>query len=219
MILEELSLNTTNKGKTCRRIGLLGGTFDPIHKAHINIALAAYKEYELEKVIMVVSGNPPHKKHHSDMTCKEVRYEMTKLVCEDYEMLIPHRYEIDKKELSFTYDSLLYFKQEFPEYELYFIMGEDSLFNIEKWKYPDKIMSLAKILVAQRYNHHYKMDIEEQRQYLMNKYFANIEIMSCNVEYISSTMLRERLSKGQDCSNYIPNKVIEFINKKGLYKK
>ena len=80
-------------------------------------------------------------------------------------------------------------------------------------------MSLAKILVAQRYNHHYKMDIEEQRQYLMNKYFANIEIMSCNVEYISSTMLRERLSKGQDCSNYIPNKVIEFINKKGLYKK
>lgn len=218
-MLEELSLNIMNKGKSGRKIGLLGGTFDPIHKAHINIALAAYEEYKLEKVIMVVSGNPPHKKNHRDITCKEDRYEMTKLVCEDYEMLIPHRYEIDKKELSFTYNSLLYFKKEFPEYELYFIMGEDSLFNIEKWKYPDKIMSLAKILVAERYNNHYEIDIEEQRQYLMNKYFANIEIMSHNVEYISSTMLRDRLSKGKDCSNYIPDKAIEFINRKGLYKK
>lgn len=202
-----------NKSK---HLGLLGGTFDPVHKAHIHLALSAKKEFELEKVIMVPSGQPPHKKYHYRMTDKEDRYEMLRLVCEDYEVLEPDRYEIDKKELCFTYDSLLYFKDKYPDYQLSFIMGEDSLFDIEKWKNPKGIMSLVRLLVAKRYDD-YDMDIESQKVYLMEKYSANIEIISKKTEYISSTLLRERLSSNLDCGDFIPIKAIEFIKRKGLY--
>lgn len=211
---EELSLNSMNKKKG---LGLLGGTFDPIHVAHIHIALLAYREFDLDQVVMIPSGQPPHKKDKENMTNKEDRFEMLRLVCKDHPELLPDRHEIDKEGLSYTYESLIHYKKKFADHKLYFIMGEDSLFDIEKWKSPERIMASATLLVARRFERYYDKDIEDQRQYLIRKYSADIKLISNKAEYISSTMLRERLAAGQDCTDLIPDSVIAYIKEKGLY--
>ena len=125
-----------------KKIGVFGGTFDPIHIGHIYIAYEAYKILELDEVIFMPAGNPPHKKW-KDITDEIIRYEMVKKAIEPYSFFSINNYEIEKKGLSFTYETLRYLHESFKEVELYFITGADCLINLNSWKNINEILNLV----------------------------------------------------------------------------
>lgn len=214
-MLQELNSNFIIKNRA--RIGILGGTFDPIHNAHIELALAAKKQFDLDIVYLLVSGQPPHKLKKKK-TDAMLRFEMVKLACNEHNGLLADDYEIKNNGIDYTYLSLEHFCDKYKDTDIFFIIGEDSLFEIESWKNPEIIMSLAHILVAKREGSSCSSDIAEQIKYLSLKYNADIEFISEKIDFISSTVIRERFNKGLKCDSFVPKIVIDFINKKGLYR-
>lgn len=184
------------------KIGIFGGTFNPIHLGHINIALSAKKQYSLDKVIFLTSGNPPHKKDLNILDGK-IRHIMVKRAILEYEDFFACDWEIKRKEYSYTLDSLLHFKEIYPDDELYFIIGGDSLRDFHKWHKPEEILKLCTILVYDREDGTAKSD------------FAK-EIFGDKLN-ISSSQIREMIKNGQDVKNLLPKPVYEFIKKYHLY--
>ncbi len=199
------------------RLGIFGGTFDPIHNAHMELALAAKKEYNLDRVHILVSGLPPHKLNNKK-TEDNLRFEMARLACISKEGLVADDYEIKHQGIDYTYLTLEHFKAEYENADIYFIIGEDSLFEIEKWKKPEIILSLAKILVAKRQGSNYSTDILDKIEYLNTKYDAKIDFITSKIDFISSTMIRQKIKSGINCDDFMPKNVIDFINEKGLYR-
>ena len=117
-----------------KRYGMMGGTFNPIHLAHLYIAYEAKEALSLDKVIFMVAGNPPHKKDTKVIDAK-YRYNMVQKAIESYEGFDISDYEIQKEGYSYTYETLKYLKGDKEDIEVFFIAGADSLMNIEKRRY------------------------------------------------------------------------------------
>ncbi|NLM50342.1 MAG: nicotinate-nucleotide adenylyltransferase [Clostridiaceae bacterium] len=182
------------------RIALFGGTFDPVHNAHLKIAQEAQNAAKLDKVIFVPSGNPPHKeKVYAD---KFHRLNMVKLAVLDYENFEVSSYEVDKKTYSYTYETLTHFKKLYPSDELFFIIGDDAYKKINEWYQWEKLFSLCEFLVFTRNNE--KIDPPA-------KYFK-ITPMD-----VSSTEIRKKLCKKEYCGLQIPKRVLEYIKEHHLY--
>ena len=133
------------------KVGIIGGTFDPIHNAHLYIAYEAKEQLNLDKVIFMPAGIQPLK-IDKKITSSKYRYEMVKEAIKCYEMFEVSDYEINKGGLSYTYETLEYFKNSYKneDIELFFITGADCLMNIEKWKEVKKILSLSNMVVFMR---------------------------------------------------------------------
>ena len=191
------------------KIGIMGGTFDPIHNAHLIIARYAAEQYGIDRLMFMTGGNPPHK---SDVTDKYIRNHMTEIAVNgEFEV---NTYEIDKEEYSYSLHTLQHFKEEYPNDDIYFIIGEDSLGDINKWYKPQEILKLCKLLVFPR------ISFESlKEQILTTKKTLEGEIYPINAPIIglSSTIIRERLSQGKSVRNMIPDKVLDYIKENGLY--
>ncbi len=133
------------------KVGILGGTFDPIHKGHVAIAKAAYEEYGLAFVLLIPTGHSPHKSDAS-ITAPLHRLAMVQLATEEEEEegLRASSFEIEKGKTSYTYETLEELHRLHPDWELYFLMGGDSLRDFFTWKNPDRILESATILCALR---------------------------------------------------------------------
>lgn len=184
------------------KIGIFGGTFNPIHLGHINIALSAKKQYSLDKVIFVTSGNPPHKRKQNILDGK-IRHIMVKRAIEGIDGFCACDWEIKRKEYSYTLDSLLHFKEIYPGDDLYFIIGGDSLRDFDKWHKPEEIIKLCTLLVYNRAGVTVKSP------------FAK-EILGDEFN-ISSSQIREMIENGKDVQNLLPKPVYEFIKRNHLY--
>ena len=135
-----------------KRYGMMGGTFNPIHLAHLYIAYEAKEALSLDKVIFMVAGNPPHKKDTKVIDAK-YRYNMVQKAIESYEGFDISDYEIQKEGYSYTYETLKYLKGDKEDIEVFFIAGADSLMNIEKWKFKKlKILHLKNKIIIQILN-------------------------------------------------------------------
>lgn len=187
-----------------KRIGIMGGTFDPIHNGHIKMADAAKKEYHLEKVIFLTSGNPPHKQNKKILDAK-IRHIMVKRAISGMDGFEPCDWEVQRKEYSYTLNTLLYFKEVYPDAELFFIIGGDSLRDFDKWYKPEEIIRLATILVYDRSGGELKSD------------FA--KIIHGEKMDISSTKIREMVANGESISHLVPKEVNDFIKRNNLYQK
>lgn len=199
-----------------KRYGMMGGTFNPIHLAHLYIAYEAKETLNLDKVIFMVAGNPPHKKE-SSVIDSNYRYDMVKMAIKDYPGFEISDYEIQKKGYSYTYETLKYLKGDEGDVELFFIAGADSLMDIEKWKNPELVLSNCTFVAFNRGEYN-KETLEEQKKKLQDKYNSNIILLDISNIDISSSMIRERIIKGKRVDFFIPEKVTEYIEQNKLYK-
>lgn len=192
------------------KIGIFGGTFDPIHNAHLIIAQYAKEQFGLDRMILMPGGNPPHKQNVTD---KKVRLEMAILAADgDFEV---SDYETKKEEYSYTLNTLTYFKERYPEDELFFVIGEDSLRDITKWYYPEKILKLCTLLVFPRISEEsLKSEIESKKSF----FGCVIYPISAPVLNISSSEVRYRTANGKSIKHMLPENVRKFIEEKRLYK-
>ena len=186
------------------KIGIMGGTFNPIHNGHIRIAQAAKSEYHLDKVIFLTSGNPPHKRDAAILDAK-IRHIMVKRAISGIDGFEPCDYEVNRTEYSYSVNTLRHFKEIMPEDELFFIIGGDSLCDFHKWYMPDEILKLCTLLVYDRSGG------------IIDSDFAK-PIRGEKLD-ISSTDIREKLENSEDVSGLVPPAVLEFINKYNIYRK
>lgn len=196
-----------------KRYGIMGGTFNPIHLAHIYIAYEAKEALELDKVIFLPSGNPPHKKGNKIIDAK-YRFDMVKCAIQDYEGFTIDDYEIKNSGYSYTCDTLMYYKNE--DIEIYFISGADSLMDIEKWKNPDVVLSNCVFVTFNR-GQYKKEELILQKEYLEKKYKAKIVLLDIVNMDISSTMIRKRIKDSKRVDFFLPEKVLNYIQDNNLY--
>ncbi|MBP8684061.1 MAG: nicotinate-nucleotide adenylyltransferase [Synergistaceae bacterium] len=197
-----------------RRIGIMGGTFDPIHYGHLRAADEAHAAFGLSEVIFVPTGQPPHKTGER-VSSADKRFMMTVLATVDCPYFSVSRIEIDKTGKSYTIDTLRQLKS-LPEYldtEFYFITGLDAVLDIVSWKNPEEIMSLCKFVAVSRHGYtHTRM--EELPEDLRSAIIPlEIPLLA-----ISSTGLRERVRKERSIRFLVPPSVEHFIRKYSLYK-
>lgn len=196
-----------------KKIGIIGGTFNPIHLAHLYIAYEAKCQLNLDKVIFMPAGSPPHKKNE-DILEAPLRYKMVLEAIKKYEDFEISNYEIEKEGFSYTYETLENFKSE--DNILYFITGADCLINIEKWKNPDRIFKTSKLVVFNRPGYD-KESLKLQKNEIEKKYNTSINFLDIMDLEISSTMIRDRIKDGKKIDFFIPKEVLDFIIKNNIY--
>lgn len=199
-----------------KRKGIFGGTFDPIHNGHLHIAYEALYKLGLDKVIFIPSGNPPHKTDKI-VTDAQIRFTLVKETIENEKKFQVSDYEIKKKNLSYTYETLNFFNSLQPEIQWYFITGVDCLMEIDTWKNVHQILSQCKFVVFNRPGYN-KQDIESQKRKIEEKYDKKIIFLDIPILEISSTQIREKIKKGESVSYLIPEKVNYLLNKMELYR-
>ena len=201
---------------TGRRIGIMGGTFDPIHIGHLMLGECAWNDFKLDTVIFMPSGNPPHKLHREGRASNEDRLAMTALAVADNPHFECSDREMKREGLTYTYMTLGEMKRENPSDELFFIIGADSLFDFDSWRNPPEICRLCTLLVAVR-NHTPMTLLDKRIAAVSSKYPAKIrKLTSGNID-ISSSRLRNAVKSGRSVRYYVPEPVREYIEEHRLY--
>jgi len=198
-------------------IGIMGGTFDPIHYGHLMLGRQARGEYFLDQVWFMPSGQPPHKKDHT-VTEAGDRLSMVCLAIEGEPDFCCSEFEIQRPGATYTARTLQLLIQEYPKHQFSFIIGADSFYEIEKWYHPQEIMERVPLLVAGREYPDAPRTMEEQAACLEKKYGADIRFLHCEEMDVSSEMLRCMVKNGQDIRNFVPDAVAAYIESHGLYR-
>lgn len=193
------------------RIGIMGGTFNPVHNAHLIIAELAREEYALSRVIFITSGNPPHKE---TMLGARHRFNMTHLAIEGNDGFSEDDFEISRDEKSYTVHTLEYLKNKYPSDELFFIIGEDSLCDLSTWYKPQEILNMANILVFPRKS---RKSLEYEINSARKKFDGGIFAIDAPLMEISSTDIRNRIASGKTVRYMLPDKVLRYIEENNLY--
>lgn len=200
-----------------KKVGILGGTFNPVHMAHLIIAEIAREEAGLDDILFIPSGCS-YLKDASDILPAKDRIHMTGLAIEDNSHFALSTIEIDRGGNSYTCDTLLELKHRYPDQEYYLIVGADNLFTMEEWKDPEVIFGNAKILAAVRGSKK-RADMEEKIAELKEKYHADITLLHVNHVDISSSLIREKIAQGRSIRYMLPEKVREYIVRNHFYEK
>lgn len=204
-----------DQGKRHRRIGVLGGTFDPIHIAHLAIAEEARTQLGLDKVVFVPAGLPPHKMD-VHVSPAEHRLAMVKLAIADNPHFEVSRVDIDRFGPCYTVDTIALLRKEWePDVEIYFIMGSDSLADILTWHKPDRLIRLCRIVAVGRPG--YRVDMDELERCLPGASQRILFINSPQLD-VSSSEIQRRVRAGESIKYQVPEAVERYIYEHGLYR-
>ena len=201
------------------RIGIMGGTFNPIHNGHIRLADTAYKEFNLDRVWFMPSKIPPHK-DYSTIVDEQHRVNMISLAIKDYDYFTLSELELKRDGITYTSQTLEYLSTEYTDDTFYFIIGSDSLYDLESWNRPHVLFKLAHFVVACRDDIGYKQ-LDEQCRYLRLKYGAIIDIIHMDKIDISSSFIREKYAcniQFTDYNKYVDERVNNYIISNELYR-
>lgn len=200
-----------------QRVGIMGGTFDPIHYGHLVTAEAARNHFNLDKVIFTPTGNPPHKKDY-EVSLAEDRYLMTVLAINGNPFFDVSRIEIERSGYTYTVDTLEQFYKEYGgDISLFFISGADAILDILTWKDVDKVLNYCTFIAATRPG--YPVDkLEEKLLEIKDLHGREVIPMEVTGLDISSTGIRERVKKGLSIKYLLPESVEIYIKKSGLYR-
>lgn len=193
----------------------MGGTFDPIHLAHLRMARCALEQKGLERVLFMPSKLPPHKKDRI-VTDEAVRCEMVKLALEGETGFVFSDFECRREGTSYTAKTLKLLHEAQPEDEFFFILGEDSLSYFEQWYMPEEILCYATVLAVGRGQNPMSL-LQKQAEELMERFGGKIELLTMERLAISSSMIRERLAQGKPVRQFLPERVYEYIMRHGCY--
>lgn len=199
-----------------KKIAIMGGTFDPIHYGHLIVAEAVRDEFDIDKILFIPSGNPPHKSDKK-VTPANLRYTMTFLAT----MTNPHfevsSLEIDRIGYSYTIDTIMQLKKFLKDSLIYFIVGADAINDIFTWKEPQKLFKLCKFIAVTRPGYN-KEQLFLQVEEIKKKYDGKIYFFEPPSFDISSSNIRRRISDGDTIKYMLPEEVERYIYKLGLYK-
>lgn len=211
--MKKTNLTVTSKS----RIGILGGTFDPIHNGHLNLAQTAYRDFHLDKILVMPTGNPPHKPGQV-RTSLEDRITMVKLAIEENSNLEYSNVECERSGYIYSADTMELLKKANPDTEYFFIMGADSLMNITSWHNPEKLFQYTNILAAIR-DDVCKSQLEKKILSLKKQYKCKIDFLQAKRFDVSSHQIRKKIFSGEleDLEFLLPEKVYSYIKRKGLY--
>ena len=198
------------------KIGIMGGTFEPIHIGHLLLGEFAYEDFGLDEIWFLPNGNPPHKETLDTEEAMHHRIEMVRLAIKSNPNFSLNLSEADTKKHSYTYHTMRHFNEIYPNDEFYFILGADSLFAFEEWKDFRKIFTTCTILAAMRDDKDASA-MKGQIRYLTEAYGAHIELLRAPLVEISSTTIRERVAKGLSVRYMVPDVVADYIKEKNLY--
>jgi len=210
------NLTKTVEAADKKKIGILGGTFNPIHNAHLAVAEQVRQQYHLEKVIFLPSGNPPHK-DAGEVVDKEHRYAMTLLATNSNPYFYVSRIELEREGPTYTVDTLRQLvMQQSDAYSLYYIIGADTLLDIQTWRNLEEVMQYTEFIVV------YRPGIDEnkmraQMQWLSDLYGKQINLAESPCMNISSTDIRQRVGRGQSIRYMVPDEVLNYIKKNKLF--
>ena len=203
-----------------KKIGIMGGTFNPVHHGHLVTAQEALDQFGLDEVIFIPTGDPPHKIEDL-LAHAEDRYLMTVIATSSNSSFFVYRVEIDRKGKSYTIDTVKELRKLFGSgSELYFITGADAILEILTWKNTREIVTLAKFIAATRPGHDLSK-IKELKTTLFDsedEADRRIFIMEIPALAISSTDIRQRIKIGRPVNYLVPEGVNNYILKHGLYK-
>ena len=199
------------------KIGILGGTFDPIHNGHLALGKQAYEQFSLDEIWFMPSGHPPHKKGRLVTEGKE-REDMVKLAIASVPYFVYSDFELKREGNTYTAQTLSLLKEVYPQHEFYFIIGADSLYEIEQWYQPEMVMKQAVLLVAARSYEKDHPDFEKQVKYLEEKFEARIGVIRFEEMDVASKQIRKMVSSGQSIKDLVPGPVAGYIRIHGLYR-
>lgn len=198
-----------------KKVGIIGGTFNPVHLAHLMLAETAYESMHLDEILFIPSGCS-YMKDESIIVSAKDRVHMLGLALEENPHFALSTIEIERQGNSYTCETLQELSEKYPDWELYLIMGADNLFDIETWKSPEEIFHYAHILAAVR-GAKKLPDMEEKIADLKEKYDADITLLPIRHIDISSTSIRDKVQNGLSIRYIVPDKVREYIEKHQLY--
>ena len=199
-----------------KRIGIMGGTFDPVHTGHLILGEAAREQFSLDEVWFVPAGNPPHKREREGRATDEQRINMLRLAISSNPHFSMSLIDMTADGYSYTYRMLEYLNKTYPDTDWYFIMGADSLRDFDTWCQPERIVKACHVVVAVRdnmNNEDFDKLLDDRRLQYRHNF---LKLNTPNLD-ISSHQLREKIRAGESIRYYLPDNVLYYIRKEGLY--
>ncbi|MEW6545329.1 MAG: nicotinate-nucleotide adenylyltransferase [Bacillota bacterium] len=198
-------------------IGIMGGTFDPIHLGHLVTAETARQAFHLRKVIFVPAGRPPHKEGRV-ITEAGDRYLMTVLATISHPDFYVDRIEIDREGPSYSVDTVAYFREQYPDSNLYFITGADAVLEICSWHNCHRLLSMCRVVAATRPGYDLA-GLSRLADVVGEELFCRIVPLEVPALAVSSSDLRRQVAEGKSIRYLVPQAVEEYIHKHGLYRR
>jgi nicotinate-nucleotide adenylyltransferase len=191
-------------------VGLFGGTFNPLHNAHVQVARRALEQYELSEIVFIPNGIPPHKERVNGVD-KEARYEMVRRAVASTPEFSVSRIEVDRAGPSYTIDTIRALKDDYPQ-GICFIVGADRLLDIDTWREPHELLRSVPFVIAPRSG--FSLDAFDASP------FREAMIVPLEMEDVdlSSSGLRERVRGGESIRGWVPDVVAEYIETHKLYR-
>jgi nicotinate-nucleotide adenylyltransferase len=192
------------------KTGIFGGTFDPIHIGHLIIADTVRSDFPLDRILFIPTGIPPHKAS-SRISSGDIRLEMVKMAIASFAEFEWTDCEVKCQEVSYTIDTIQRIREtdQWGNDDLYFIIGADSLVDIETWKNPKAILEAIPTIVVGRPG----IEVQQTAQQFLSK----VTFIETPLIEVSSTLIRQRIRAGQSIRSWVPREVEAYIHKKGLY--
>lgn len=199
-----------------KKIGIMGGTFDPIHKGHLFLAQEAVNKVNLDMVLFIPTGNSYRK---TNVTMAHHRANMTKLAIAGYENFAFSDLELKKQGNTYTFETLIDLKKDYLDAELYFILGADSLFQLDTWMCPELIFQNCTLLVATREDQSFTIQtLLNKVKELEERYQGKIILFSTTNIPVSSTEIRKSVKESKSITTWVPEKVEAYIKDQMLYR-
>lgn len=202
--------------KKVRKIGIMGGTFDPIHIGHLILGEAAYEQFGLDEVWFMPAGNPPHKRNRIGRASDEQRVEMVRRAISSNPHFVLSLEEMNEDGYSYTYRTLERLNAQYTQSEFYFIIGADSLFDFDTWREPQRIADACKIVVATRNQISPEVfeSVLNQRREQFHGSFLKLDTPNLD---ISSQTIRSWIKEHQTVRYYLPESVQNYIIDQRIY--
>ncbi len=197
-----------------KKVGIMGGTFNPIHFGHIEIAKSAYETFNLDEVLFIPNGSSYMKQNVLKV---EDRVNMTALAIKDYQYFKLSKIEAERPGNSYSYETIKELKKENPLNKYFFIVGADSLMYMENWKHPELIFNEATVLVSSR-NSTKINALNAKINELKVKFNSEIFLLPIKNIDISSSVIRKLVNENKSIDNLTDKKVIEYIKSHNLYR-